>query len=80
MVHCYPFSCMPEIISRAILPTVSHDYDMPVMSLVLDEQTGEAGFQTRLEAFVDLLSRKKQKQKENQKLSPNLHVPLTKTI
>ena len=50
---------MPEIISRSILPQVSREHDMPVLSLVLDEHTGEAGIQTRLEAFVDLLERKR---------------------
>ncbi|TET80607.1 MAG: CoA protein activase [Candidatus Heimdallarchaeota archaeon] len=60
MVHLYPFTCMPEIISKSILPQISKEYNMPVISLTLDEQTGEAGFQTRLEAFVDLLERKKE--------------------
>ncbi len=60
IVHLYPFTCMPEIISRSIFPQLSKEYDMPVMSLVLDEQTGEAGFQTRLEAFIDLLARKRE--------------------
>ncbi len=59
MIHLYPFTCMPEIISRSILPQVSLEHDIPVLSLVVDEQTGEAGFQTRLEAFVDLLRRKR---------------------
>jgi len=60
IVHLYPFTCMPEIISRSIFPQISKEYDMPVMSLVLDEQTGEAGLQTRLEAFIDLLARKRE--------------------
>jgi len=64
MVHLYPFTCMPEIISRSILPQISKEYDMPVLSLVVDEQTGEAGFQTRLEAFIDLLYRKREKDRE----------------
>lgn len=59
VIHLYPFTCMPEIISRSILPQISKEHDMPVLSLVLDEHTGEAGLQTRLEAFVDLLERKK---------------------
>ena len=59
IIHLYPFTCMPEIITRSILPQVSREHKIPVLSLVLDEQTGEAGFQTRLEAFVDLLSRKR---------------------
>ena len=32
---------------------------IPILSLVLDEHTGEAGLQTRLEAFVDLLDQKR---------------------
>ncbi|NHJ46257.1 MAG: CoA protein activase [Asgard group archaeon] len=59
LVHLYPFTCMPEIVTRSIFPQVSREHDMPVLSLVVDEHTGEAGFQTRLEAFIDLLSRRK---------------------
>ncbi|HUU79222.1 MAG TPA: CoA protein activase [candidate division Zixibacteria bacterium] len=59
IIHLYPFTCMPEIITRSILPQVSREHDIAVLSLVVDEQTGEAGFQTRLEAFVDLLIRKR---------------------
>ncbi len=65
LIHLYPFTCMPEIISRSILPQVSKDYDMPVLSLVVDEHTGEAGFQTRVEAFVDLLERKRNENDKN---------------
>ena len=59
MVHLYPYTCMPEIITRSIAPQVSREHDMPILSLVVDEHTGEARFQTRLEAFVDLLKRRK---------------------
>jgi predicted nucleotide-binding protein (sugar kinase/HSP70/actin superfamily) len=31
----------------------------PYMLLTVDEHTGEAGFQTRVEAFVDMLSWRK---------------------
>jgi predicted nucleotide-binding protein (sugar kinase/HSP70/actin superfamily) len=61
IVHLYPFTCMPEIITRSIIPEISRKYDMSVLSLVVDEHTGEAGFQTRLEAFIDLLARKREK-------------------
>ncbi len=64
VIHLYPFTCMPEIISRSILPQISKEYNMPVLSLVLDEHTGEAGLLTRLEAFVDLLERKKRGETE----------------
>lgn len=59
VIHISPFSCIPEIVSQNILAKVSRDEKIPVMSLVLDEQTGKAGYQTRIEAFVDLVKRKK---------------------
>ncbi len=59
VVHLLPFTCMPEIISQNILPNVRNEKDIPVLSLVLDEQMGKAGYITRLEAFVDLVKRKK---------------------
>jgi len=33
------------------------------LQLILDEQTGRAGYITRIEAFVDLMRRRKRKQK-----------------
>ena len=57
-IQIYPVGCMPEIVSRAILPTISKDEDFPIMTLVVDEMTGEAGYVTRLEAFIDLIERK----------------------
>lgn len=55
VIHILPFGCLPEVSAKEILTNVSHDYDIPLLSLSFDEQTGEAGFITRLEAFVDLL-------------------------
>ena len=59
IIHLYPFTCMPEIIARNIIPQVSKLYDMPVLSLVVDELTGEVGYRTRIEAFINLLERKR---------------------
>ncbi|TEB06824.1 hypothetical protein Psch_00357 [Pelotomaculum schinkii] len=59
MIQLAPFTCIPEIVARTILPRVSRDYDIPVLTFFLDEQTGKAGMSTRLEAFTDLLRRKK---------------------
>lgn len=61
VIHISPFSCMPEIVAQNILPKVSKNEDIPVLSLVLDEQTGKAGYITRIEAFVDLIKRKRLK-------------------
>lgn len=59
VIHLYPFTCMPEIVAAAILPKVGSDYNIPVLSLCMDEHTGAAGLQTRLEAFIDMIMRKK---------------------
>ncbi len=58
-IQIFPMGCMPEIVSKAILPRISKDRDFPIMSLVVDEMTGEAGYVTRIEAFVDLLERRR---------------------
>ncbi len=60
VIQLAPFTCIPEIVAKSILSQVSKDLNIPVLTIFLDEQTGKAGVQTRLEAFVDLL---KQKQK-----------------
>lgn len=64
VVQLAPFTCIPEIVAKSIMPAVSRDHHIPVLTLFLDEQTGEAGQETRLEAFVDLLWRKRESRKE----------------
>ncbi len=59
IIHVSPFTCMPEIMSQNIFPKMRQDGALPILALVLDEQTGRAGFVTRLEAFVDLMKRRK---------------------
>lgn len=51
---CGPDSLMCERISRK-----ASQFAKPLLNLTIDEHTGEAGFVTRLEAFVDMLYRKK---------------------
>ncbi|MFH0702421.1 MAG: CoA protein activase [bacterium] len=60
IIHISPFTCMPEIMSQNIFPTMRQAGSVPILALVLDEQTGRAGYVTRLEAFVDLMRRKRQ--------------------
>ena len=59
IIHISPFTCMPEIMSQNIFPTMRTEHDIPLLALIMDEQTGKAGYITRLEAFVDLMRRKK---------------------
>lgn len=61
LIHISPFTCMPEIMSQNIFPKMREDVDIPILCLIMDEQTGKAGYLTRLEAFVDLMKRKKMK-------------------
>ncbi len=58
-IQIFPMGCMPEIVSKSILPAISRDNNFPIMSLVVDDMTGEAGYITRVEAFIDLLERRR---------------------
>ncbi len=69
IIQVYPLGCMPEIVAQSILPTVEKDYNIPYLCLIVDEMTGEAGYMTRLEAFVDLLRRRKETFKGEKLLS-----------
>jgi predicted nucleotide-binding protein (sugar kinase/HSP70/actin superfamily) len=53
VVHVAPFTCMPEAIAQNVMLTTKED--IPVLTIVCDEQLGQAGLLTRIEAFVDLL-------------------------
>lgn len=69
IIHVSPFTCMPEIVSQNIFPTMREKCEIPILTLIMDEQTGKAGYITRLEAFTDLMRRKKRKKElsENKK-------------
>ncbi len=57
MVHLAPFTCMPEIVAQNIMPSTREN--IPVLTILCDEQMAKPGMLTRLEAFVDLLERKR---------------------
>ena len=61
IIHISPFTCMPEIMSQNIFPAMRENCEVPILPLIMDEQTGKAGYLTRLEAFVDLMRRRKRK-------------------
>ena len=71
IIHLSPFTCMPEIMSQNIFPSMREDCEIPILPLILDEQTGRAGYITRIEAFVDLMRRRKRKLKmqKNEQIS-----------
>jgi predicted nucleotide-binding protein (sugar kinase/HSP70/actin superfamily) len=62
VVHLAPFTCMPEIVAQNIMPSTKED--IPVLTVLYDEQMAKPGMITRLEAFVDLLKfRRKRRRK-----------------
>ena len=58
-IQIFPMGCMPQIIAKSVLPSVQRDTELPVMTLIMDEVAGEAGYLTRIEAFVDMLESRK---------------------
>ena len=57
LVHLAPFTCMPEIVAQNIMRSTKED--IPVLTILCDEQIAKPGMLTRLEAFVDLLERRR---------------------
>ena len=55
IVHLLPMACMPEVTVRPILEKLHQESGIPFLSLSLDEQVAEAGINTRLEAFIDVV-------------------------
>ncbi len=53
------FGCGPDSIMIERMTRFSKRMNKPLLNLTIDEHTGEAGFITRLEAFTDMLFRKK---------------------
>ena len=53
------FGCGPDSLMVEKIVRKAKQFNKPIINLTIDEQTGEAGFVTRLEAFVDMLFRKK---------------------
>jgi len=57
LVHLAPFTCMPEIVAQNIMPKTKEN--IPVLTILCDEQLGKSGMLTRLEAFTDLLKHRR---------------------
>lgn len=60
IIYLSSFCCgIDSIIEDFLKRRISKDGHMPYMMLVLDEHSGEAGFNTRLEAFLDMIKWRK---------------------
>lgn len=59
VIKIMPAGCMPEIVAKAHCEAMQDEEDMRILHLVYDEMSGQAGYETRIEAFVDMLERRK---------------------
>lgn len=59
VIKIMPSGCMPEIVTKAYCENTVNNKLPAVLNLVYDEMDGEAGYETRIEAFVDMLERRK---------------------
>ena len=69
IIQIYPFTCMPEIVAESAFSHIHQKYGVPIMTLIVDEMTGEAGFLTRLEAFADMLYMRREQAQIDAKLN-----------
>ena len=61
IVHLKSFGCTPEISAMSILPRISEEYNIPIIYFSFDAEDNEVQVDTRLEAFYDMIKRKKEK-------------------
>jgi len=71
------FGCGPDSLMIESITRKAKDAEKPLLTLTIDEHTGEAGFITRLEAFIDMLFRKKRSQIVNKIDIDETFVPQT---
>lgn len=56
-IYITPFACgIDSIVAEIIEMRYMKKYKLPFLKLTIDEHTGEAGFNTRLEAFADVFA------------------------
>lgn len=62
IIHLIIFSCGPDSVTAEMaLQYAKRAGDIPLLQLTFDELTGKAGLTTRVEAFIDLLERRRNK-------------------
>lgn len=57
IIHVASFGCGPDSFTQEIIErTLRRQKHVPLLNLTIDEHTGEAGIITRLEAFIDMIT------------------------
>ena len=62
IIHLTAFGCGPDSIIGKLMECYCEDRNIPMMTLRVDEHTGESHVQTRLEAFIDMLNLRKKRE------------------
>ncbi|MCL1873607.1 MAG: acyl-CoA dehydratase activase-related protein [Clostridiales bacterium] len=59
IIHVTAFGCGPDSLSGKMMELDAEKYGKPFMTVRVDEHSGESHLQTRIEAFTDMLKRRK---------------------
>ena len=59
VIHLMPLSCMPEVTAAMVMDLTAEKLDLPLYRFEIDETNSEANVNTRFEATIELLKRKK---------------------
>lgn len=59
VIKIMPAGCMPEIVAKSYCEKRHEAAGLRILNLVFDEISGDAGYETRTEAFIDMLERRK---------------------
>lgn len=60
IIHIKSSFCTPEIGAMPILQKISREYNVPILFFSFDAATSEVGVETRLEAFYDMLTMRRE--------------------
>lgn len=66
IIQVFPVGCMPEIVAKAVFARMMREKKLSVLTVIYDEMGGEAGYITRIEAFVDMLERRKRERRKRE--------------
>ena len=60
ILEVYPFNCSPSVVVSSMVKNIAASAHISYLGLAIDEQSGDGGYLTRIEAFLDTIERKKQ--------------------
>lgn len=71
IIYMTPFGCSSDSLVKEYMEV--HMKEKPFMTLTVDEHSGDTGMITRLEAFIDMIERKKASAKKSEDKIKNSH-------